>query len=171
MKQREYLTLELAPEVKNIPLRVACFFGIAKYNTFPMKTVIGVCLMMFLHCFVQAQDDMMFEPLGSAATGVTFRNTLEESPTANVLTYEYFFNGGGVAIGDINNDGLDDIYFTGNMKPNALYLNEGNFRFKDISRTAGVSCNADWKTGVTMADVNGDWKPDIHRKSRGIRIG
>ena len=127
-----------------------------------MKSVAVVCLMMLLHCSVQAQEQMLFELLGSSTTGITFKNTLEESPTANVLTYEYFYNGGGVAIGDINNDGLDDIYFTGNMKPNALYLNEGNFRFRDISQAAGVSCSTNWKTGVTMADVNGDKLLDIY---------
>ena len=127
-----------------------------------MKSVAVVCLMMLSHCSVQAQEQMLFEPLASGTTGITFKNTLEESPTANVLTYEYFYNGGGVAIGDINNDGLDDIYFTGNMKPNALYLNEGNFRFRDISQAAGVSCNTNWKTGVTMADVNGDKLLDIY---------
>ena len=97
-----------------------------------------------------------------AKTGILFKNMLEESPTSNVLTYEYFYNGGGVAVGDINNDGLDDIYFTGNMKPNALYVNQGNFRFKEISSEAGVSCDEGWKTGVTMADINHDGFLDLY---------
>ncbi len=86
---------------------------------------------------------------------------MTESPAANVLTYEYFYNGGGVAIGDINNDGLEDIYFTGNMKPNALYLNQGNFKFKEIASSARVDCKTGWKTGVTMVDVNADGFLDI----------
>jgi hypothetical protein len=109
-----------------------------------------------------AQQTTLFESLSPQKTGVTFKNILEESPKSNVLTYEYFYNGGGVSVGDINNDGLDDIYFTGNMKPNALYLNLGNFKFKEIASSAGVDCKGGWKTGVTMADVNGDGNLDIY---------
>lgn len=111
---------------------------------------------------LHAQEAALFTKLPADQTGVTFKNTIEESPTANVLTYEYFYNGGGVAVGDINNDGLDDIYFTANMRPNTLYLNEGNFKFRDITAQAGVSCDTGWKTGVTMADVNGDGLVDIY---------
>ncbi|HYI76434.1 MAG TPA: VCBS repeat-containing protein [Chryseolinea sp.] len=109
-----------------------------------------------------AQEKPLFESLSSSKTGVTFRNMLRETPKSNVLTYEYFFNGGGVAIGDINNDGLDDIYFTANMSSNKLYLNQGNFKFGDITKSAGVACTDGWKTGVTMADVNGDGWLDIY---------
>ena len=109
-----------------------------------------------------AQEKALFESLPSAKTGVTFKNMLKETPTSNVLTYEYFFNGGGAAIGDVNNDGLDDIYFTANMTPNKLYLNQGNFKFNDITKSAGVACLDGWKTGVTMADVNGDGWLDIY---------
>jgi enediyne biosynthesis protein E4 len=109
-----------------------------------------------------AQKDPLFQQLPGSKTGVTFKNTLHESATSNVLTYEYFYNGGGVAVGDINNDGLDDIFFTANMKPNALYLNQGNMKFKDITRSAGVLCENNWKTGVTMADVNADGFLDIY---------
>ena len=77
--------------------------------------------------------------------------------------YEYFYNGGGVAVGDVNADGLQDIYFTGNMGDNKLYLNKGNMHFLDITPQAGVSGRpGPWKTGVTMADVNGDGKTDIY---------
>ena len=127
-----------------------------------MKTVATVCLIFFMCRTGSAQQSPLFESLSPAKTGIHFKNILEESPTSNVLTYEYFYNGGGVAIGDINNDGLEDVYFTGNMKPNALYLNEGNFRFRDIASTAGVSCEDNWKTGVTMADVNYDGFLDIY---------
>lgn len=111
---------------------------------------------------VNAQKPARFESLPSQKTGITFKNTLEENPKSNVLTYEYFYNGGGVCVGDINNDGLDDVYFTGNMKPNALYINQGNFKFKEIGTSAGVDCKTGWKTGVTMADVNGDGYLDIY---------
>jgi hypothetical protein len=103
-----------------------------------------------------------FESLPASQTGIAFKNALQEGPGANVLTYEYFYNGGGVAIGDINNDGLEDIYLTSNMKTNALYLNQGNFKFKDITSSAKVACKGGWKTGVTMADVNGDGYLDLY---------
>lgn len=126
-----------------------------------MKRTLLTCLATLLFfCSVTAQP--LFEKLAPQKTGVTFKNKLDESPTSNVLTYEYFYNGGGVASGDINNDGLEDLYFTGNMKPNALYLNLGNFKFKEIATPAGVSCASGWKTGVTMADVNADGFLDIY---------
>ena len=127
-----------------------------------MKTVAAALLIFFSWPIAFAQESPLFESLSPAKTGIHFKNILEESPTSNVLTYEYFYNGGGVAIGDINNDGLEDVYFTGNMKPNALYLNEGNFKFREIARAAGVSCEENWKTGVTMADVNHDGFLDIY---------
>jgi hypothetical protein len=127
-----------------------------------MKKPAGLILFLFVAPVLYAQKSPLFESLPSSKTGVVFKNTLQETRTANVLTYEYFFNGGGVAIGDINNDGLDDLYFTGNMIPNALYLNKGNFKFQEITASAGVSCPERWKTGVTMADVNGDGYLDIY---------
>ena len=127
-----------------------------------MKTVITACFVLLLSLPMHAQESPLFESISPSVTGIHFKNSLEESPTSNVLTYEYFYNGGGVAIGDINNDGLDDIYFTGNMKPNALYLNQGNFKFNNIAVAAGVSCETGWKTGVTMADVNHDGYLDLY---------
>lgn len=105
----------------------------------------------------------LFTLLPAAHTGVHFTNQLTEGLNTNVLMYEYFYNGGGVAVGDLNGDGLDDIYFTANMTSNKLYLNKGNMVFEDITALAGVAGReGPWKTGVTMADVNGDGLLDIY---------
>ncbi len=105
----------------------------------------------------------LFELLPPSKTNITFSNTLTEGPNTNILMYEYFYNGGGVAAGDMNGDGLIDLYFTSNMGENKLYLNQGNFQFKDITLQAGVVGRpGPWKTGVTAADVNGDGRLDLY---------
>lgn len=103
-----------------------------------------------------------FTRLDSSTTGITFQNTIQENEGFNVLEYEYFFNGGGVAAGDINNDGLPDLYFTSNMGQDQLYLNKGNLTFEPITQSAGLIHDPAWHTGVTMADVNGDGWLDIY---------
>jgi len=107
-------------------------------------------------------QDALFQLLPPDSTHIDFNNTVTEGLNTNVLLYEYFYNGGGVAIGDVNGDGLQDIYFSGNMTDNKLYLNKGHLQFEDITSIAGVAGRpGPWKTGVTIADVNGDGKPDI----------
>jgi hypothetical protein len=95
-------------------------------------------------------------------TGIHFANNLPFDKDFNIYTYRNYYNGGGVALGDINNDGLLDVYLTGNVAPNKLYLNRGNFKFEDISEKAGVQGKRAWSTGVSMADVNGDGWIDIY---------
>jgi hypothetical protein len=107
-------------------------------------------------------DPHLFTKLEAGRTGVGFENTLKEDAQANVLNYAYFYNGGGVAIGDINNDGLPDIIFTGNMSSNRLFLNKGNFEFEDITEKSGIAQKQGWCTGVTMVDINGDGLLDIY---------
>ncbi|MDY8137963.1 VCBS repeat-containing protein [Aquimarina sp. 2201CG5-10] len=109
----------------------------------------------------------LFTLLTPEETNVTFSNILTEGVELNSMEYEYFYNGGGVAIGDINNDGLQDIYFTANIYKNKLYLNKGNLEFEDITEKAGVLGSAGWTTGVTMADVNNDGFLDIYISKSG----
>jgi enediyne biosynthesis protein E4 len=107
--------------------------------------------------------DARFARLAPDATGIAFANQLTETEELNVLAYEYFYNGGGVAVGDINNDGLPDLYFSGNMVPNKLYLNQGNLQFEDITAQAGVAGRADgWCTGVHFVDINSDGWLDLY---------
>ncbi len=126
-----------------------------------------LCLIMVL-CFLVACDDQEvqnqtgFHKLSSSQTGISFANNLSENDSLNYFTYSYIYMGGGVSVGDINNDGLDDLFFTGNMVPNKLYLNKGNLQFEDISDVAGVSGDSRWYTGTTMTDINGDGFLDIY---------
>ncbi|MEO5600745.1 MAG: VCBS repeat-containing protein [Cyclobacteriaceae bacterium] len=109
----------------------------------------------------------LFSEMPADSTGINFINQLSFDQKFNVYTYRNFYNGGGVAIGDINNDGLPDIYFTANMTSNRLYLNKGNFKFEDITEKAGVSGKHPWSTGVSLADVNGDGWLDLYVCSSG----
>lgn len=121
--------------------------------------VITACV-FFIAC---SEDKKVFTIASSSSTHINFTNQLEKKKGFGILYYLYYYNGAGVATGDINNDGLPDIYFTANSKGhNKLYLNKGNFEFEDITEKAGVAGTADWCTGVTMADVNGDGWLDIY---------
>lgn len=112
---------------------------------------------------VQEKDNTtLFTLIPSSQSSVDFKNQLIENEDFNIIEYLYFYNGGGVAIGDINDDGLPDIYFSSNQGANKLYLNKGDFKFEDITSQAGVAGEGNWKTGVTMADVNADGLLDIY---------
>ena len=108
------------------------------------------------------EGNTLFQRLDPSETNINFSNNLSYDAKFNIYTYRNFYNGGGVAIGDVNNDGLADVFFTGNMVPNKLYLNKGNFQFEDITDKAGITKKAKWSTGVAMADVNGDGLLDIY---------
>jgi len=104
----------------------------------------------------------LFELLSPQATGVTFANELPERVDLNILNYLSYYNGGGVAAGDLDGDGLPDLYFTSNLGPDRLYRNKGNYEFEDVTERAGVTGPPGWTSGVTMADVNGDGRLDIY---------
>ncbi|MFT4646187.1 MAG: hypothetical protein ACI8ZX_002612, partial [Planctomycetota bacterium] len=116
----------------------------------------------------------LFKAKKIAETGIDFKNQITQDATLNILAYDYLFNGGGVAIGDINNDDLPDIVFTGNQVANKIYLNKGNLKFEDISVKAKINIsNKDnvnsWHTGITMADVNNDGYLDLYICRSGMR--
>lgn len=129
----------------------------------------AIFLLLTLHFTDVRAQNPLFRLLESKQTGIDFVNPISETENQNVMSYEYYYNGGGVAVGDINNDGFDDLFFTSNMGLNKLYLNLGakgeKMKFKDITASAGKGLEGrrgGWKTGVTMADVNGDGLTDIH---------
>ncbi len=117
------------------------------------------------------KQETLFTSMMPEQTGIDFVNTVVNQKNFNIFKYRNFYNGGGVAIGDINNDGLPDIYFTANMGPNKLFLNKGNFVFEDITGTAGVVGNKPWSTGVTMVDINQDGFLDIYVSNAGNMEG
>ena len=104
----------------------------------------------------------LFTLLDREQTNILFKNEIENSKAYNIFKYRNFYNGGGVAIGDINNDGLADVFLTANLGKNKLYLNKGNFKFEDVSKTAGVEGVNTWSTGVVMVDINADGLLDIY---------
>ncbi len=108
------------------------------------------------------QEKTLFVSLPAQKTGVDFINLLTETEAFNIIEYLYFYNGGGVSVGDINNDGLIDIYFSSNQGPNKLFLNKGKMVFEDISKKSGLESLGSWKTGVSMVDINGDGLLDIY---------
>ncbi|HTD94662.1 MAG TPA: VCBS repeat-containing protein, partial [Chitinophagaceae bacterium] len=108
------------------------------------------------------RGNKLFEKLSPGETGIEFNNTITEDKEHNVFTYQYYYNGNGVAIGDLNNDGLADIFFTGNQTPSKLFINRGNFHFDDVTATAGVAGKNAWRTGANIVDINGDGLLDIY---------
>lgn len=109
------------------------------------------------------KQDTLFEPMDSRATGIDFTNQLSETDSLNILDYLYFYNGGGVAVGDFNNDGLPDLYLSANQESNKLFYNQGNFKFKEVTTQAGVGGKSSWNTGAVVFDVNADGWLDIYQ--------
>jgi enediyne biosynthesis protein E4 len=129
-----------------------------------MKNKLYCAIFSFLlvACSTDKKSQTLFTRLSPDETGIKFNNINVENEQINIFSYEYLYNGAGVATGDINNDGLVDIYFSSNNLENKLYLNKGNFKFEDITDKAGVGCKQGWKTGVSMVDINGDGFLDLY---------
>ncbi len=121
-----------------------------------------LAIVILIALLSSCQEKALFETLPPEKTGITFSNTITESDSFNILTYEYVYNGGGVGLADVNQDGLLDIFFSGNMVDNRLYLNQGGFRFRDITESAGVAGRERWSTGVSVVDINQDGLPDFY---------
>src|SRR3954453_22427035 len=128
-----------------------------------MKLFVSAILLFFLLAFISCkkkQAPVLFQLMDK--TGIDFNNKVEDGKIENTFLFRNFYNGGGVAIGDINNDGKADVFFTSNMGDNKLYLNKGNWQFEDITPKAGFRQDSMWSTGVVMADINGDGWLDIY---------
>lgn len=126
-----------------------------------MKYLALIAIVFTVACS-DSPSGKLFTKISSSSSNINFKNLLIEDDQFNVLNYPYFYNGGGVAVGDINNDGLTDVFFTGNMVKNRLYLNKGNMKFEDITPNSTVADKQGWCTGATMADVNADGWLDIY---------
>ncbi|MBC7885558.1 MAG: VCBS repeat-containing protein, partial [Saprospiraceae bacterium] len=125
-----------------------------------VKYLAVICIVIV--ALVSCKEKTLFNLLSSSHTGINFNNIIIESDSMNPLNQVNIYNGGGVGIGDFNNDGLQDIYFTGNMVPNKLYLNKGNMKFKDITQTAHADGAGKWCRGVSVVDINCDGRQDIY---------
>jgi len=128
----------------------------------PVLALLGLCCSEKESIKEEKETGSLFTVLGVEETGLNFNNKLEETTTMNGFYYEYFYNGGGVAVADFNNDGLQDIYFISNLRTNKLYLNQGELKFKNVSIKANAQGGGGFPTGVTVVDINNDGLKDIY---------
>ncbi|MEO6980791.1 MAG: VCBS repeat-containing protein, partial [Mucilaginibacter sp.] len=127
-----------------------------------MNKQIQIAFLLCMGCFFSCKKPTLFQQISSSHSGITFNNTIAENDSINPLDIVNIYNGGGVGIGDFNNDGLQDIYFTGNRVANKLYINKGDFKFEDVTDKAGVGGMGRWGRGVSIIDINNDGLADIY---------
>ena len=127
-----------------------------------MLTFATISILALGSCSDRSKHTPVFVRVPMQHSGIDFSNDLEYTENLNPYTFKNFYNGGGVAIGDINNDGLSDILFCGNMVSNKLYLNQGDLKFQDITESAGLNSDGSWSTGASMVDINADGLLDIY---------
>ncbi len=142
---------------------VSRVFGLKEFFIGLNKVYIGatVCALLIVNV-TNAQDEKRFTLLKSNKTGIDFINKIKDSRSRNILIYSNFYGGAGVGVGDFNNDGFQDVYFAGNMVDDKLYFNQGDLKFKDVTKASGIKDDGGWSTGVTVADVNNDGFLDIY---------
>lgn len=148
-----------------------------KYFPTLQACILIVINLFFISCVDDKQEnepqeedqnkDALFTKMSSKETGIDFKNTITNTKEFNIFKYRNFYNGAGVGIGDINNDGLPDIYLTSNLGKNKLYLNKGNFKFEDITERSGTAGTKNWSTGVSLVDINHDGLLDIYVSNAG----
>lgn len=135
-------------------------------NACNTKYGIGCLLLILSSCGISEKGDSLtlkrFKKMDEEVTNIHFKNLIPETVNMNNMVYEYYYNGGGVALADLDNDGLPELFFTSNLYNNKLYKNLGNFKFKDITKESGITNPPSWTTGVSLADINNDGILDIY---------
>ncbi len=129
--------------------------------------IAAACIILISSCSVEEPGDKLFQPLSASETNVEFRNDLVFSEDFNIYKYRNFYDGGGVAVGDLSGNGLPDLYFSSNLGDTRLYFNKGNFIFEDVTEKAGVAGTKKWSAGVSIADINADGLLDIYVANSG----
>lgn len=163
MQKRRCETLPLFIFFKDIvPLYFSYCLNLASMKFLTLYSAFLLLCFLSFSVISCKQEQPLFTKIDSAKSGIRFNNRITETDSINILDFENVYNGGGVGVGDFNNDGFPDLYFTGNRVSNKLYLNKGNFSFEDITETAGVNGNGKWSRGVSVVDINNDGFLDIY---------